>query len=710
MKLRWKYCILLLVASLLPMTVVTVISQNASKKLSTSISAKTQKVLIETVRSELVFATENYAMITRRAKSSLEFALHALRKEAVTVLYQPLPRPGKIYFAKDFEDPATAPKDLAPSKVHMKILKDGGLLPKMISYKHPNFLVAPGVDPGDVQADIERLTRLAPALIGITNEFGDSLFWIYTSLESGVHISYPGHGGYPKEYDPRLRPWYIRATEQEGLTWGPPIVDTTTHQLTFTVSAPFFKSGGELAGVAAIDVLIPNILLKNEISSQWSNAMHSFLIGQSDITVKGKKQLWVLSQNKMTDITDGMSKDLKSGMTFQEEQKDFSKLIPQFKKQKSGSLEMPYKGEDSFWAFATIFPELHFVIIVPKSMVMGLSEEVGASFSSYTRRQAIISMVAVLIVIFIVACIALILSQTNTKNIRSIVKGFKRLEQGDFSARLDLKFRDERDLIVTTFNQIMPQLEEHLRMSRALGLAKDVQQSLLPKKKPVLQGFDIAGLSIYCDETGGDYYDFITIKEDRLAVVVGDVSGHGVSSSLLMATARALIMLRATMPGPAANIINDVNKHLSLDAYDTGNFMTFFYCELTAKNREVHWVRAGHDPALIYDPDTDTFDELKGHGLAFGLDYTFEYEEFQKALTPNQIILIGTDGIWEMRDESGVMFGKEKLKDIIRNNKTATSNEILVSITDTLKKFRGKKQPEDDVTMVAIKVIPQAKS
>ena len=250
----------------------------------------------------------------------------------------------------------------------------------------------------------------------------------------------------------------------------------------------------------------------------------------------------------------------------------------------------------------------------------------------------------------------------------------------------------------------MPRLEEHLRMSKALGVAHEVQQSLLPDGDPTLQGFDIAGTSLYCDETGGDYYDFIHMSEDKLAVIVGDVSGHGVSSALLMATARALVMQRASMPGPAASIINDVNKQLSLDTYETGNFMTFFYCELKALSHEIRWVRAGHDPALIYKPESDEFDELKGQGLALGIDYTFEYEESLYALNLDQIIVIGTDGIWEMLNEQGEMFGKDRLKMIIRGNSSMTAKEILALIDDTLRKFRGSAQLEDDVTMVVIKV------
>jgi len=703
MKLKWKFFIVLLITGLVPMLAVTYFSHTASRELGRSISAQTKRALTETVRRAVVSDTENYAMITGRAKSSLELALLLLISEAERALARPLPRPGAIYFAEDFDTPASAPKDLAPSPVHLRIMEDGRPTPKLISNNYPNIFVPSTINRAEVQADITRLSELSDVLKGIAGEFNHSIFWIYASLESGVHISFPGHGGYPDGYDPRQRPWYVQAKngKKGGGIWGPPVADATTNQLTFTVSSSFLKPDGSFAGVAAIDVLIPNVLLTSQISSQWSEEMKSFLVGTS----QEGKPFWVLSQ-RSNDGDNNETIDAKTGMFEPREDPDFLKLLPLLKNQQVGNLEMPYHGVESFWAFAEIFPGLHFVIVAPKSIVMELPRQVGKSFISYTRGQTAISLVAALIVILGVTGLALLTSRANTKNILLLVQSLKKLEQGDFSARIDIEFNDERDQIVTTFNRITPQLDEHLRMSRALGVAHEVQQSLLPDKNPVLQGFDIAGISLYCDETGGDYYDFIAVGDNRLAVVVGDVSGHGVSSALLMATARALIMLRASMPGPAASIINDVNKHLSKDTYETGNFMTFFYCELNELSREICWVRAGHDPALTYTPSCDEFDELKGNGLALGLDYAFEYEEFQRSLSPDQVILIGTDGIWEMRDEQGEMFGKQRLKKIIRDNCSLKAREIVGQIDLSLEKFRGNKQPEDDVTLVVIKVLP----
>jgi phosphoserine phosphatase RsbU/P len=710
MKIRWKLFLILLVASLTPMMAVTLISQNASKKLGRTILNQTQSELIETVRREILSATENYALITRRSKSSIEFALAALIREAGLTQARPAAEDTKVYFAADFENPATAPPDLIRSNLHVQIMADGRQVAKEVSYGHPNYLLAPGVSAAAVNREIAHLQQLSPALTGIFEEIEDALLWLYACTESGVHISYPGHGGYPQGYDPRQRPWYVRAKKKGRMTWGSPIVDATTRQLTFTVSAPFFGPDDKIAGVAAIDVLIPKVLLKSHISAQWSQQMKSFLVGYSDPDEGGRRELWILSQEEQDYSAGYQASPLKKGLFFDVRREEFAELLPLFQKSGTGSFERPYQGEDAFWAYASIFPDLHFVIIAPKTMVTALPEKVGEHFSSYTHGLALISIVAMGIVVALVAGLALFFSRVTTRNLETIVQGFKRLGHGDFSTPINLHFNDERDLIVNAFNRIAPRIQEYLRMRRALGLAKEVQQSLLPRSVPSLNGFDIAGASLYCEETGGDYYDFLPIGEDRLAVVVGDVSGHGVSAALLMATARALVMQRAALPGATAGIVGDVNRFLSLDTYDTGNFMTFFYCELTAGRHEVRWVRAGHEPALIYDPGQDRFDELRGRGIALGLVESFGYEEYSRRLNPEEIVLIGTDGIWEMRAGTGEMFGKQRLKAILREHKSAAAGEIIAAITASLNDFRGHRAPEDDVTMVVIKTLGQVAS
>jgi sigma-B regulation protein RsbU (phosphoserine phosphatase) len=701
MKLRWKYFLVLVAVSLVPLLAVTWITQNASRRLGKTISERAQNTLADTVRQEMVRATRSYAAFSHLGGVTTELGLRVLAAKAELALALPPPSPTKIFYAADFDDPLSAPEDMAPSANH-PIRSEGGVETyKHISRNHPNFLLAPGTIKEDVARDISRFTRLSPALRSLNQGYGEGLIWAYVSLENGVHISYPGHGGYPTGYDPRKRLWYKMAKKAKAPTWVQ-MVDATTRQLTLTLAMPFRRPDGSFAGVAAMDIKITRALVESETTSRWSQKMSSFIVGVETNPTSKKRKIYVISSQE-----NKSSPGSKPAGEIFNQSPEIEELFRRIKNKESGYLDMPYKGVDSLWAYAVMIANQYFVIVVPKSEIMTLPEEVGQMFVGYSKEQRAITGVAVVLALFFVGIVAFFTSRLSTGHILTIIDAWKRLAKGDFSVRLNARMKDERAQLIHAFNEIVPKIDEHMRMRNALGLAQEVQQSLLPQCDPSLPGFDIAGASIYCDETGGDYYDFIETNrggQAGLAVVVGDVSGHGVSSALLMATARALIMLRASMPGEAASIINDVNRYLSQDTAQTGNFMTFFYCELTKRETEIQWVRAGHDPALVYDPSTDVFDELKGQGLALGLDDAFEYDSFHRRTEPGQVIMIGTDGIWEMHNQAGEMFGKKALMQIIRNNHTASARQIVDTVTETLEQFRGDEAPEDDITLVVIKV------
>ncbi len=243
---------------------------------------------------------------------------------------------------------------------------------------------------------------------------------------------------------------------------------------------------------------------------------------------------------------------------------------------------------------------------------------------------------------------------------------------------------------------------------KALVLAGEVQKSLLPNEMPRVKGLDIAGRNVSCDEIGGDYYDFIWrpgLQNGAFSIVVGDISGHGVDSALLMTTARAFLRMRASQPGSISEIVSAMNNHLAQDVLDTGKFMTLFCLNIDPEEGQLEWVRAGHDPALIYSPETDTFDELKGSGIALGVSDGFEYIENRKeGLQSGQIIAIGTDGIWEAFNTSGEMFGKKRFQDVIRANAGLNAEGIINAVYGALNRFTLGKKSEDDVTLVVVKV------
>jgi sigma-B regulation protein RsbU (phosphoserine phosphatase) len=244
----------------------------------------------------------------------------------------------------------------------------------------------------------------------------------------------------------------------------------------------------------------------------------------------------------------------------------------------------------------------------------------------------------------------------------------------------------------------------------ALNVAQEVQQSLLPQRPPKEPRFDIAGGSLYCDETGGDYYDYIRLPcqgADVYAIVVGDVSGHGISSALLMAGVRAYLRGRVTRTGSAAEIIKDVNRLVSADTRTTHQFMTLFFLVIEAQSGRITWVRAGHDPALLYFPDEDHFEKLEGEGLPLGVEETWQYREFTQTLRPGQILVLTTDGVLEAHNKKGKMFGKQRFKETIRKHADLGADGIRLAIIDAVTAFRGEAQQEDDITLVVLKFLQE---
>jgi sigma-B regulation protein RsbU (phosphoserine phosphatase) len=324
--------------------------------------------------------------------------------------------------------------------------------------------------------------------------------------------------------------------------------------------------------------------------------------------------------------------------------------------------------------------------------------------------QSLLYLTAFLLVVAL--AVAVILSRSFSTGIidpiRQMEAAMERVEKGDLTATVTVNSNDELGTLGENFNQMAEGLKDRYRLRRSLDLAKEVQQNLLPAKNPHFPGLDIAGKSIYCDETGGDYFDYFDSAEKntlKYGVVIGDVSDHGIPSALLMASARAFLRQRTALSGSIADIVGDVNRQLTQDVEDTGRFITLFYLQIDMPKGRLSWVRAGHEPALLYDPATDRFEELTGEGIALGVDSHWPYVESQRdRLGAGQIILLSTDGIWEARNPQDQMFGRQAVSDIIRRHAHATAAEIQDAILTELNRFQQEIAPADDITLVIVKV------
>jgi sigma-B regulation protein RsbU (phosphoserine phosphatase) len=303
--------------------------------------------------------------------------------------------------------------------------------------------------------------------------------------------------------------------------------------------------------------------------------------------------------------------------------------------------------------------------------------------------------------------LTVLVSRNLTLPFGEIIQSLRNVRNGKFDKKIQVTTNDEIGYTGDVINEMTEGLKERDRMRQSLSLAMDVQQHLLPRRDPAVEGLDIAGKSIYCEETGGDYFDYLKVGKDgqgKIKVVVGDVSDHGIPSALLMTTARAFLRQRAASPGKLNQIVADVNRQIATDVEESGQFMTLFICAIDRRNQSIRWVNAGHDPAVIFDQSTGDFDELSGHALPLGVSEKAAYQEYQRKIQPGQIILIGTDGIWESQNGRREMFGKKRFRDLIRAHAGEPAKDILQSVITNLDEFRHPFEKEDDVTLVVIKV------
>ena len=347
------------------------------------------------------------------------------------------------------------------------------------------------------------------------------------------------------------------------------------------------------------------------------------------------------------------------------------------------------------------------ILIITLMTLQWQVDALGISAKEYGSKILVFCLVLFAVFFVTLSVLNKLLNRSIVGPVENILFVVNNIKRGDLQTSVKVVTNDELGILGDAINDMTQGLIERERMQLSLSLAKEVQQKLLPKSNIKADGFDIAGKSVYCDETGGDYYDFIPIggtDKQKIGVAIGDVSGHGISSALLMATVRSSLRQRASLTGNIAEIISDVNRQLAQDVEDSGQFMTMFFLTLDTETRRLEWVRAGHEPGIVYDSESDSFSELGGLGIALGVDGEWLYEENKKTDFSNgQIIFLSTDGIWEARNQKGEMFGKKPILSAIRQNSSLDAPQIIEAIFNTLGEFIGEMKIEDDLTSVIIK-------
>lgn len=280
----------------------------------------------------------------------------------------------------------------------------------------------------------------------------------------------------------------------------------------------------------------------------------------------------------------------------------------------------------------------------------------------------------------------------------------RRLDESEDLTIEDLR-RKNRELLraYKELEAAQEQIIEKERLERELEVARDIQMSILPRDLPKHTCFQFGSLIEPMAAVGGDFFDVIPLGEEKLGIVAGDVSDHGVPAALFMAMTVTLLRAASRTIESPVEVLQSVNNNL-LEMNDTGMFVTILYGVMDCATREFVYARAGHTLPMLLSPEGELVDLEHDSGQLLGLFPDPLIDVQQITLQPEELLLVCTDGLEEAMNAEGEMFGKERLHSTLKDGMRKDAQEICGTIWNSLNDFQGGIAQHDDVTLLVIKV------
>jgi len=269
------------------------------------------------------------------------------------------------------------------------------------------------------------------------------------------------------------------------------------------------------------------------------------------------------------------------------------------------------------------------------------------------------------------------------------------------NARFYRQLRDQ----VAALEKAVEEHNELLALRRELQIAREIQQSIIPRVFPAWPGrsdFEIFASMLPANEVGGDFYDFFLLDDDHLAVAIGDVSGKGVPAALFMAVTRTLLRSAAMARLSAAGCLKQVNRLLCLEN-EQGMFVTLFYGILDTRSGEFAYANAGHNPPWVLRC-SHALESLPATGdLVLGGLEDASYQEHRVQLAPGDGILLYTDGVTESFDTANRVYSDERLAKLLRTTRDPSPATLVAEVVESVQKHGEGCDQSDDMTVMALR-------
>ena len=349
-------------------------------------------------------------------------------------------------------------------------------------------------------------------------------------------------------------------------------------------------------------------------------------------------------------------------------------------------------------------------------LVFGSQARIGDFNLGYAYLAVFVVVAALFLIIEAGALVmGLALARSITGAVHELFVGTGRVQQGDFTHRIQVRTRDQLGELAESFNtmtasvrDLLLQVGEKKRLEEELRIAHEVQMSLLPRDSVTIPGLDVTGACIPAREVGGDYYDFLRLGERRLGVLVADVSGKGTPAAFYMAELKGLVLSLSRIHESPRQMLIEVNR-LVAGSIESGKFITMMYAVIDTGSNTLTCARAGHGPLIHVPGAGGAAHVVAPDGLIAGLagfEQRFEtlIEEETHAIEAGDLVALYTDGVTEAMNTSEEQFGEQRLVRALEEHRGADVAAVREEVLGGVSRFVGAARQHDDMTVVLLKV------
>ncbi|MBQ4243097.1 MAG: SpoIIE family protein phosphatase, partial [Lachnospiraceae bacterium] len=342
-----------------------------------------------------------------------------------------------------------------------------------------------------------------------------------------------------------------------------------------------------------------------------------------------------------------------------------------------------------------------------------------SSFSGKYKNFLVITVIALMLLVANAAFMALVFSKKLVTPIQIMTKGVKDIDGENMSFEMQSEYEtgDEIETLANAFHKLTGKINDYIveitrisaekeRIDTEMATAKQIQDSMLPKIFPAFperEEFELYADMKPAKEVGGDLYDYYFIDDDRLTIVIGDVSGKGISAALFMVMTKHIIQSQVMLHnGDVVKALEGVNTVL-MEENAAGMFVTVWLGVLEVSSGRINYINAGHEYPIIYR-NGDEFRLYKdNHGAPVACSKNIRLKPNEIVMKPGDVLYLYTDGITEASDKDLNMFGQDRIIDVLNSGENRTVDEMDKAVRDAISDFAGDAEQFDDMTSLIIR-------